>query len=227
MRSLVRSATDFADGLSRAIEWARTCPAVFDASDFWERAKNWSRPCAGIVTEWAREGLGHLGPDSGQELLLLDLGDCPEIFRLYRPGNQEQLDMSRLHDLLLAGPVIGASDLEECLISSEDDPFGLLFGERRAELTDHNIWELNDDLLSWNAKPAREYEGNSAYFLWLTFGSFALLEPLRDASSCRQVLNGRERVYLCAGFEEIFTYLATVTRDGLQFEGEEIPLPSI
>ena len=69
-----------------------------------------------------------------------------------------------------------------------------------------------------------DYHGDNGYFLWLVFGSFALLAPLKHASFRERVLRGRDRLYLLAGFEEIFTCLATVTREGLRYES---PSPSM
>lgn len=45
-----------------------------------------------------------------------------------------------------------------------------------------------------------------------------LLSPFSDVKYCKQVLRGRDKLYLLSGFESLFTLLATVTTAGLVYE---------
>lgn len=219
----VRTAGDFEEGLRQVIEFARSYPELFDEPDYWDEVKTHEFGSAWeAVTGWAKEGLESLGPGEGWEFLILDLGDCPEIFRLYRPGSQGLMSEAILRNLLLTEGLIG-TDFAGCFAPEAGDPFTLLFGPEGKDLTDHNVAELDDDVLSWNERAGFDDHGWNGYLLWLAFGSMALREPLREKEYCRRVLNGRDRLYLLYGFEEIFCYFATLTPEGLRFENDLPP----
>lgn len=52
----------------------------------------------------------------------------------------------------------------------------------------------------------------------MLLGSLALMAPLADGDYCKSLLAGRDKVYLLSGFESLYSYLATVTADGIQYE---------
>jgi hypothetical protein len=47
--------------------------------------------------------------------------------------------------------------------------------------------------------------------------TFALCETLRDATFCKRILQGRKKMMLMSGFEEIFFYVGVVSNEGLNF----------
>jgi hypothetical protein len=228
-RSLVRLSGPWSEGLSRAVTFARDRPDLFRDPDYWDRVERHDfRGALDTVTGWARDGWERLAQadcwSQDWEFFLLDLGDCPEIFRLYMPGGQTLMSEAKFRELLSREEVIGCSALTGCFAPSVPAPFERLFGDERATWAYHNVRELADGLLSWNARSTgRDYHGDSGDFLWLVVGSLALLAPLRDADCCKGILRGRERVYLLAGFEEIFTHLATVTPEGIRYEDPASP----
>lgn len=221
VQTITRSTNSFGEGLEQIIWFARKNPKLFDEPDYWDRVEQhrFPRP-ANRVINWAKEGVENLDYKENWEFLILDLGDCPEIFSLYSPGSQALLAEVKLRKLLLDDSVIGAEELEQCFASDVGDPFQRLYGDERAEWVYHNVSELNDELLSWNVGGSVEFHGNNGYLLWLAVGSLALLEPLRNLDYCKQILHGRSRLYLLSGFESIFLHLATVTPEGLLFEGD-------
>jgi hypothetical protein len=201
------------------VDLARGDWKLFPPSDYWDRVESRiSQLPVETVTAWAREGLEALPQREGWELLLLDLGDCPEMFFLYSPGGQPHLDEAKVRRWLICGPVIDCTDLEHCFARPVEAPFEYLFSDDHVVWSEHNVRELDDEVLTWNRGESFDYHGNSGYLLWLALGSLALLDPLRDAGYCRQILEGREKLYLLAGFEQIFCYLGTVTPAGLVFE---------
>ena len=221
VQAIARTANSFGQGLEQTIGFARRNTKLFNDPDYWERVEQHSfQRAAHRVINWAKEGLESLDCKESWEFLILDLGDCPEIFSLYSPGRQELLAEAKLRKWLFGGSVIGAEELEQCFALDVGDAFQELFGEERIEWVYHNVRKLHDELLSWNAGGSVEFHGNNGYLLWLTFGSLALLEPLRNVDYGGEILRGRSRLYLLSGFESIFLYLATLTPEGLCFEGD-------
>ena len=201
------------------IAFARSNPALFDEPEFWDQAQGHDfRAAFATLTSWAKQGLEALALHAGWQFLLLDLGDCPETFRLYSPGGQGRMSKERFRDILLGRLIVGPSEMEGCFGPDTPDPFGLLFGPGRANLSDHHVSELGDGLLDWTDSAEAEFHGNSGYLLWLLLGSLALVKPLHDAAYCRAILGGRDRLYLLSGYEEIFFYVATVTPEGILYE---------
>lgn len=228
VQNLSRSVRSTQDGLKDITAFARGNAALFDEPDYWKRAENHDfRPAETIVRSWAAAGLESLTRRNGWEFLLLDLGDCPETFRLYSPGGQDLMSEQKFRTLMLNGLLIGCGELETCFSNTVAAPFDLLFGLQRIEYADHNVSELDDPLVNWRDDQDTDDEeisndhGWNGYLLWLAVGSLALVDQLRDPSYCNRILRGRERIYLLAGYEEIFFYLATITPTGLQFEEAE------
>jgi hypothetical protein len=219
VQRIVRSRCPVEEGLREAIQFARSRPDVFPEVEFLDRveARLADLPVA-IVIGWAREGLDALPPGTGWDLLLLDLGDCPEIFHLVSPGGRELLDETKVRVLVHSDVVIDCTALDECFEEPVEDTYTTLWGEPRLGWAYHNVEELNDPVLSWNRYASLDYHGHSGEIVWLTLGSLALLEPLRDAETCRRVLSGRERLWLLSGFEQLFFHLGTVTPQGVVFD---------
>jgi hypothetical protein len=225
VQGITRQALPLQQSLQQVVAFARNNPALFDAVEYWESALEHDfRPAFATTTEWAVEGLEALAPKSGWEFLLLDLGDCPEIFRLYSPGGQGLMSEQRLRAVLGGELIIGTSDLEGCYGPEVADPFGQLFGDGIEELGGGHVSELRDTVLDWTGggddqDDATDFHGNSGYLLWLMLGTLALVEPLRDGAFCQSILRGRERLYLLSGYEEIFFHVATVTPSGISYTG--------
>lgn len=226
---MVRFVNNFDVGIRRAIALALANSEIFEQPAFWKRvATELSTDTRDIVVGWAKEGLEKIDVSNRWGYAYLDLGDCPEIFRLCQPENQEQRDEQQFRNLLLSEKVITGSDIcskewEELVDHSVsdlrwDDP---LNWSSEADYTSETGYDAapDDDPLSWLEQSEEDFDWNSGYFLWLACGSLALLEPLRELTYCKKVLGSCERFYLFCGFEEIFLYLATVTPEGLRFEG--------
>ncbi|MGV3721392.1 MAG: hypothetical protein ACO1SX_10835 [Actinomycetota bacterium] len=222
VQGLLRSGCSVEEALRRALQFAQSRPDLFPETSFWTQVeRHLTKLPVDRVVDWAREGLENLGPGQGWKLALLDLGDCPESFFLYSPGGQELLEEEKIRRSLFADAVIDCCFLEECFDQPVDDPFEQLFGDdARKERTYHNVRELKDEILTWNVGGSVDFQGNSGYLLWLTIGSLALLQLLRDDDYRRRILRGRERLYVLCGYEEIFFYAATATRQGLLFEDD-------
>jgi hypothetical protein len=126
----------------------------------------------------------------------------------------------KVRDLLLGRDLIECTELDGCFARKEEDVFRLLFGRgSTTEWVYHNVSELDDSILSWNIRTTdRFHQGENGYLLWLLLGSFALLAPLAEPAYCKSLLQGRDRVYLLSGFESLYSYLATVTPDGIRYE---------
>lgn len=219
VQALTRYAPTLNEGIRQTLIFAREHPEEYDDPDFWDRLEERLHRLPYFeVTQWAREGLEALTPSEGWDFLLLDLGDCPEIFTPYQLGCHRLFEEAHFRDLVLAQTVFDYSNIQECLGRSVENPQQALYYENDiVGLTYHNVSELGDASLTWNIESCN-YRGSNGELLWLSFGSFALLEPLREREYCRSVLKNRDRLYLLAGFEEMFSYLATLTPDGLKFE---------
>ncbi len=219
MQSLTRKSQPLQQNLNQVIGFARNAPTIFDEPEYWNQAQKHDFQTAfATLTNWAKQGLEALNLESGWQFLLLDLGDCPEAFRLYSPGGQKRMSEQQFRGILSSKLIISTSDMENCFGSEVPNPFGQLIGEGRSELSDHHVSELGDSLLDWTDDGETDYHGKSGYLLWLTLGSLALIEPLWDKDYCKAILRGRDKLYLLSGYEEIFVYLATITPEGILYE---------
>jgi hypothetical protein len=229
VRTRVRSAEPWTEGLRQAVAFARANPTLFDAAGYWSQVETHDiRNAMASVMNWAQEGLEGLAPQDGWspsqhkswEVVLLDLGDCPELFRFYSPGGQSRMVEQKVRDLLLSSELIECTQLDGCFATEVEDPYRLLFGrDSTTERVYHYVRELDDRILSWNDRTTdRSYEGENGYFLWLLLGSLALVAPLADVAYCKSILQGHDRVYLLSGFESLYSYLATVTPGGIRYE---------
>jgi hypothetical protein len=214
VQTIVREPSS-ADGLAQTISFARSNPDEFDDAAYWE---NVAQHMTGLpyaqVIQWAQEGIASLDLLKGWEALILDLGDCPDIFRLIRFGNQSSIDEGKLRRLMFSKSVIHATEFEEGISAPMR-----IFEWPSDTLVDHNVEELNDEILSWNVNSVDfDFHGDNGYLLWLATGSLAIVEPFREIERLPNYMKGRDKLYLLSGFEEIFMYLATVTADGVLFE---------
>ena len=218
VRKIVRSGQPLPESLARVREFAQNNPALFDEPQFWQQVQQHDfRADLELMADWAQQGFEVLGTKEGWEFLLLDLGDCPETFRLYRPGGQELMSEHLFRANLLRNLIIGPSNMEDCFSSEVTNPFDQLF-TARTELCDHHVSEIPNSLLDWTGNSSMDFHGNSGYLLWLTLGTLSLTEPLRDEVYCQAILRGRDKLYLFSGYEEIFSYVATVTPEGVLYE---------
>ncbi len=219
VQSITRTNQTLQESLNQVVAFTRSNPAVFDEPEFWDRVQTHDFQAAfATLTAWARQGLEALAPSPGWQFLLLDLGDCPETFSLYQPGSQELMSEQNFRAVLSSNSIVGPSDLEEGFGPEVIDPFSHLFGDGRVNLSDHHVSEIDDRILDWTDHPKKDFHGNNDYLLWLLLGSLALVKPLQDKNYCRTILRGRERIYLLPGYEEIFFFAATITRDGILYE---------
>lgn len=222
VQSLSQSAGSVQEGLNEILAFAHDNADTFDEPEYWKQVENHNfLPAINVVRSWMIAGLESPAPKSEWEFLLLDLGDCPETFRLYSPGGQDLIDESKFRNLVFNDLVIECGAFENCFSAAVGEPFDILFGPQRREYSEHHVSELDDTLLNWSDDEEMDFHRWNGYLLWLAVGSLALVDQLRDASYCNRILRGRERIYLLAGYEEIFFYLATITPTGLQFEEAE------
>jgi len=219
VRCIVRQGLPLSESLFQVIEFANSNPALCDEPEYWRQVKSHEfRPAFDTMIGWGKAGLVQIAPSKGWEFLLLDLGDCPETFRLYSPGGQKLMSDLRLRVLLSQKLVIEAGAFEECFATTPENSFNLLFRNAQ-DFADHHVSELNDDILDWTGDTEdADDHGNNGCLLWLLLGSLALLSPFNDSDYCRQTLQGRDKLYLLSGFESLFTHLATVTAAGLVYE---------
>lgn len=84
VQAVTRSATAVKAGLEQTAAAARGRPDDYGRVSFWSQVTG---PAAELpideVVGWAARGLARFTPEGDWDLLVLDLGDCPEIFRLY------------------------------------------------------------------------------------------------------------------------------------------------
>ena len=207
------------ESLAQVVEFAENNPDMCDDLEYWQQVKAHDfHPAFDVMVGWGKVGIAQLTPKEGWEFLLLDLGDCPETFRLYRPGGQELMSEPKMRTLMNEEPVIEAGAFEECFVAETENAFNLLFGAAQ-ELANHHVSELSDNILNWTSDSEdADYHEDNGSLLWLLLGSLALLSSFSEIDYCRRALQGREKLYLLSGFEEIFTYLATVTDTGLVYE---------
>ena len=220
VQTIAQSAESFEQGMSQTIALARSDKRKYDEPAYWDLVeRSASQLPTSAVVGWAREGLESLDRAADWDFVLLDLGDCPEVFDLYGLGCRAAFVEDRFRGLVLSTSVIEFHEFEECFAADVSDPESELYDCERLEWVYHNVRELEHDILSWNMDSV-DFHGNNGYLLWLALGSLALAAPLKDQDYCRAILRGRSRLYLMPGFEEIFFYLATVTPQGLSFEVE-------
>ena len=220
VQSIARAGVSLQGGLEQVTKFALDNPSIFDEPDYWARVQSHDfRPAFDVVVGWAREGLESMETKPGWEFNLLDLGDCPETFRLYSPGGQSLMFEGKVKELLSRELIVSPDSLGGCFSSNVANPFDQLFGTSLVELADYGIDELQDTILSWNeGSESYDFHGNNGYLLWLLLGSLALIAPLQSQRYCQKILNGRDRLYLLSGYEEIFCPLATVTPNGISYE---------
>lgn len=219
VRRIVRQSLPLDESLAQVIQFAENNPSLCNEPEYWRQVGSHDfRLAFDATVGWGKVGIAQLVPKEGWEFLLLDLGDCPETFRLYRPGGQELMSEPKLRVLLTQEPVIEAGAFEECFTDEAKNSFDLLFGAPQ-ELADHHVSELSDQTLDWTGDSEdANYHGDNGYLLWLLLGSLAFLSPFSDVEYCKRILQGRDKLYLLSGYEEIFSYLATVTVAGLVYE---------
>src|SRR5262245_52128113 len=108
LQEIASSAIRFEDGIHKAIAFARTYPQVFDESDLWDRAETeWSYRSRDMMVGWARTGLDKMDLGTGWNHLTLELGDCPEIFCLFQPGDQGEITELQLREALFSEAIVG------------------------------------------------------------------------------------------------------------------------
>jgi hypothetical protein len=220
VQGIVRAGASLQTALEQVTKFALDNPGIFDEPDYWRGGQAHAfGPAFDTLVGWAKQGLESLEPKSGWEFMLLDLGDCPETFRLYSPGGQAQMSQQKMKALLSTELIVGPSDLERCFSSDVADPFAELFGPARVERTEHHVSELGDKFLNWTTgSEDADFHGNNGYLLWLVLGSLALTVPLQNEAYRKGILKGRESLYLLSGFEEIFCPLVTLTAGGMSYE---------
>lgn len=219
VQSITRSNQSLQQNLEKLFEFVRRNPALFDDLEFWSRAEDYNfRPDFAVLADWAKQGFEALEPETGGQFLLLDLGDCPETFRLYCPGGQKRMSEEKFCGALSNNLIVSTSDMEECFGLEIPSPFHQLFGKNLTELSDHHVSELSGSIMDWTGNGSHDFHGNGGYLLWLMLGSLALIEPLRDKNFCKAILKGRDRLHLLSGYEEILFYAATITPEGISFD---------
>src|SRR5512142_3274802 len=88
VQQIVNKSNSMANGLARTIAFARKYKRTYDPV-YWAKVEQQAPklPLERIVG-WARTGLLKAPLTNDWQALLLDLGDCPEIFHLLRFGDR-------------------------------------------------------------------------------------------------------------------------------------------
>ncbi len=188
---ILQSAQTLEEAIAQTVASARRYPKIFDEPDYWNRVEQHDfRQSFGFVTEWAREGLSYLPEYPNSEHLILDMGDCPEIFSLRLPSRTNKFE--------------------------DYDPDAV-------ELCHASMRSLCDEVFAWGDDDSTvHFHGDNGYFLWLVFGSFALVTMLRDRLFRQICLRSREGIEIHSGFEGLYFPLARVTLAGVT---HSIPAP--
>jgi len=218
VQKIVRESRTRGEGLTQTISFARRHSQFFDDADYWNRVDEATQWPLAKLQRWAEEGLSRFKSDKWS-ILFLDLGDAPEIFALTQRNWADLIDEDKLRKVIFSQSVFDDEDFAECLVDAGEDVEVVLFSHKPLELSYHNVRNLGHEILNWHTySNSFDYAGNNGYLLWLTMGTLALIEPLRDIQNCRTILGNCPRIYLLAGYESIFFHAATVTTDGLKFE---------
>lgn len=223
VREISRSSYSVHEGLKRTIFFARSISNQYDEPEYWDQVEYQLHqlPIAAIV-EWSKAAMEELKAGEGWDALILDLGDCPEVFGIHTYSFGTRFDEGKFDSLISSKQVIHSQEFAECYpstVANPKDTLNALYftGNNRVELVYRNVASLNDGILSWNQNGSYDFRGDNGYLLWLAVGSLALVEALREPSYCQKILAGRDKLYLLSGFEEIFFHLDTVTAEGLTY----------
>ena len=202
---IARTSHSFEDGISKAILYALDHPDVFNDPSYWDTfEKHKSNLPIKKVISWSEQGLRSISRfHRSWDCLLLDLGDCPERFSMFSIGERVSQDILRER-------ILNTSIVELRALGSERT--------RSKNIIYRNVRALRDIVLTWNEGDNVNYHEKNGYFAWLAVATLALIDGLRSTQHCQSVLGGAQNAYLLAGFEEIFVYIATISRDGLVFE---------
>jgi hypothetical protein len=205
VQKIVWSSLNPIDGQHKVLTFAAQHTAEYDETDYWQAAATTALPFD-ILLSWAKEGLEKVEPYSAVSVILLDCGDCPDIFRLTEIRLSPVFDYHKLISLVKADVVRYAEALTE------------IFKDTGGEtvLVYHYVRELNHPSLSYQSGAG--FHGSNGYLLWLSAASLALRESLRDEQQCQRVLAGRKSIIVLTGFEEIFFYMGTISTSGLHFD---------
>jgi hypothetical protein len=189
---------------------------------FWQRVAGCDFASAGRrISRWSndpRKAPTRLGE---WDLLFLDLGDCPEIFHAFHYPLVREMKESDVLTILQSHSFFDLYELPPLLPDGNPHRDGKrLHAWERTTIYDHHVSELRHPVLSWTHRDDSDFGGNDGYFLWLLVASSAFLEPLRARAARQRLLAGRKRVYVSAGFEQLFMALATVTLELLEPIGQ-------
>lgn len=218
VQKIVRESKTWGEGLTQTISFARRHSQFFDDADYWNRVDEATQWPLAKLQRWGEEGLSRFKSDEWS-ILFLDLGDAPETFALLQYDWENLIDEDKFRKIVFSQNVVDDEDFANCLVEDRADVEVVLFAHKPLELAYHNVRNLGHEILNWHTYlNSFDYAGDNAYLLWLAMGTLALIEPLRDAQKCRAFLGDCPRVYLLAGYEEIFFYAGTVTPNGLEFE---------
>lgn len=205
VQEIVPSSLGLENGLNTILEFAKRHSDEYDEPTFWEQISSPELPLKTIVS-WAVEGFENLKPYNEWSVLILDCGDCPDIFRLIEVHLVPEMTSEQFRNFASTDAVRAFGEFPE------------IFQTRYAPifLTGHNIDELQHPILSWNnGNKGWDFHGSNGYLLWLGVATLALCEPLLNTEFCRRILNGRSEIILMSGFEEIFFYVGTISESGL------------
>jgi len=184
----------------------------------WDRVK--ADQMGSVVTrviKWADAGLNEavLGADAG--VLLLNLGDCPQFFELRLIPLPVSFDQAVLERIAGKGSYFEFGQLYECVTAEDPETALFRIWDSGKAVVEHDVSELEHDLLSWNVDGSLDYHGEEGYLLWLLTAGFALAKALKKRGVFRRLLGKGRVVYVLVGFESIFTMLCVVDRRGVRF----------
>lgn len=207
VQKIVQSASSPEDGLQQLLAFAAQNPDQYDEPDYWKTVASTKIPFD-TLKSWATAGLEQLAASSGWSLLILDCGDCPDLFGLCNLQLADEAEFEQFHRVART----------EALRHFEAYPRPGLFYNQTGDLilADHNVAELEYPLLDWNTDRSgdADWHGKNGEMLWLTVANLALCDVLRDAKFCQSILKGRQKILVISGYEEIFFYVGIISEAG-------------
>ena len=92
VQAIIYNSNSFYSGLMQTVAFAQDNPKDYPHPHSWLHFGQKTSDSSGDqIISWAREGLDKLDYFHSWDFLLLDLGDCPEIFHLYNLDCQHAL----------------------------------------------------------------------------------------------------------------------------------------
>lgn len=204
VQKIVQSAANPSAGFQQLLTFAAQNPDEYSDTGFWKSVAASEMPF-NTLKSWAKEGFDSLTGDVSWSLVVLDCGDCPDIFRPMEAQLESQPDFDRFVQIARTDTILHDFERYPSM-------------HKISRLTDHYISELNHPILGRTGLDGREQDfcQDSGYLLWLTVCTLALVDVLRDVDYCRTLVQKRGNMPVISGYEEIFFYVGIITETGFR-----------